>query len=167
MKKIMISCPTKLFWRACPTKLFWRACPTRLFWRASPTRSYWWAGLIFILLIGFSITYAKNLTYAEEVRHGESAVGTRGKAIDRVCTMQVDKEGAKTLSKGGYTYYFCSDSCKNIFAKDPAKYACICPQLFEGCNCGHCTGKGVPCECAEEHAESHTGGHEHEHGHEH
>ena len=113
-------------------------------------------GLIFIFSLGFSIAYS-NLTHAEE----------KGKAIDRVCTMQIDKATAETLTKDGYTYYFCSNNCKTTFAKSPAKYACICPQLFEGCDCGHCTGKGEACECAESHAESHTGEHEHEHGHEH
>jgi YHS domain-containing protein len=111
-------------------------------------------GLIFIFLLGVSIAYS-NLTHAEE----------KAKAIDRVCTMQIDKASAETLTKDGYTYYFCSSNCKTTFAKEPAKYACICPQLFEGCDCGHCTGKGVPCECAEAHAESHTGEHEHERGH--
>ncbi len=109
-------------------------------------------GLIFIFLIGISIAYS-NLTHAEE----------RGKAIDRVCTMQIDKASAETLTKDGYTYYFCSNNCKTSFAKEPAKHACVCPQLSEGCDCGHCTGKGVPCKCAEADADSHTG--EHEHGH--
>jgi YHS domain-containing protein len=111
-------------------------------------------GLIFIFLIGFSIAYS-NLTHAEE----------KGKVIDRVCTMQIDKASAETLTKDGYTYYFCSDNCKTSFAKEPAKYACICPQLSGGCDCGHCTGKGVPCKCAEADADSHTGEHEHEHSH--
>ncbi len=109
--------------------------------------------LIFIFSLGISIAYL-NLAHAE-----------KAKVIDRVCTMQIDKASAETLTKDGYTYYFCSDNCKTTFAKSPAKYACICPQLFGECDCGHCTGKGVPCECAEAHAESHTGKHEHEHGH--
>ncbi|MFV1975822.1 MAG: YHS domain-containing protein [Candidatus Scalindua sp.] len=112
--------------------------------------------LVFIFLLGLSITYTKRLAQA----------GEGGKVVDRVCTMQIDKDSAKTLKNEGYTYYFCSDHCKATFAKSPAKYACICPQLHEGCDCGHCTGKGVPCICAEAHAESHTGEHEHEHEHE-
>ncbi len=106
--------------------------------------------LILIFSLGISIAYS-NLTYAEE----------KARVIDRVCTMQIDKASAETLTKDGYTYYFCSNNCKTSFAKEPAKYACICPQLSGGCDCGHCTGKGEACECAEAHAESHTGGHEH------
>ncbi len=55
-------------------------------------------GLLFIFSLGISIAYS-NLTHTEEVRLGESAVGTRAKAIDRVCTMQVDKATAETLTK--------------------------------------------------------------------
>lgn len=114
-------------------------------------------GLVFILSLGLSITYAKNLTHA----------GEGGKVTDRVCTMQIDKDEAETLTNDGYTYYFCSNNCKTTFAKNPAKYACICPQLHEGCDCGHCAGKGVPCECAEAQAVSHSEEHDDEHGHGH
>ncbi len=127
------------------------SCPTRSFWRA---KQFWGVGLIFIFLLGVSIAYS-NLTHAEE----------KAKAIDRVCTMQIDKASAETLTKDGYTYYFCSNNCKTSFEGNPAKYACICPQLFGGCDCGHCAGKGEACECTEKHAKSHTGEHEHEHGH--
>ena len=112
--------------------------------------------LISIFSLGLSITYTKNLALASRV----------GMVIDRVCKMQIDKGTAETLTKDGYTYYFCSNYCKTAFGKNPEKYACICPQLHEGCDCGHCVGKGVPCECAEASADSHTGEHEHE-GHEH
>jgi YHS domain-containing protein len=112
---------------------------------------------ILIFILGLSITFVLSQTYA---------VGG-GKVTDRVCTMQIDKGTAETLTKDGHTYYFCSNYCKNAFGENPEKYACICPQLHEGCDCGHCASKGVPCECAEAHAESHTGEHEHEHGHEH
>ena len=113
-------------------------------------------GLVFVFLLGFTITYSKNLTYASE----------GGKVIDRVCTMQIDKASSETLTKDGYTYYFCSNNCKTAFGNNPAKYACICPKLHEGCDCGHCAGKGVPCRCTEASEESHTeehegGGHQH------
>ncbi len=62
--------------------------------------------LIFIFSLGISIAYS-NLTHAEE----------KGKVIDRVCTMQIDKASAATLTKDGYTYYFCSNNCKTSFAK--------------------------------------------------
>lgn len=109
-------------------------------------------GLVFVFSLGFSITYVNGLSFAEE-----------GKVIDRVCTMQIDKASSETLTKDGYTYYFCSSDCKTTFANSPEKYACICPQLHEGCDCGHCVGKGVPCECAEASADSHKKEHKHEH----
>ena len=46
-----------------------------------------------------------------------------GKAKDPVCGMKVKKkEASATLEHGGKTYYFCSDSCKKEFIKNPAKY---------------------------------------------
>ncbi|MHC4320786.1 MAG: YHS domain-containing protein [Planctomycetota bacterium] len=112
-------------------------------------------GLVFVFSLGLSITYTKNLTHA----------GEGGKVIDRVCTMQIDKDGATTYKKDGHKYYFCSKNCKKIFKKDPEKYACICPKSSDGCNCFHCTGSGEICDCAEitVNTGSHSGGHEHEH----
>jgi YHS domain-containing protein len=44
-------------------------------------------------------------------------------AIDPVCGMSVVKDGAKwTYDYKGTTYYFCSESCKTSFAKEPEKY---------------------------------------------
>jgi YHS domain-containing protein len=111
-------------------------------------------GLIFIFSLGLSITYIKNLALAS---HG-------GKVIDRVCTMQIDKDGAKTYKKDGHKYYFCSKKCKKTFKKNPEKYACICPPSSDGCNCYHCTGTGELCDCAEitVYMGTRSGGHEHE-----
>ena len=96
-------------------------------------------GLIFIFLLGLSITYTKNLAFASRI----------GMVIDRVCEMQIDKDGAKTYKKDGHKYYFCSKYCKKTFKKNPEKYACICPPSSDGCNCYHCTGAGELCDCAE------------------
>ncbi len=110
--------------------------------------------LVLILSLGFSITYVN----AEE----------GGTVIDRVCNMKIDKASAKTLTKDGQTYYFCSDYCKTTFDKDPAKYACVCAKLHEGCNCGHCEEKGNPCRCAEASTGPNKEKHKHEHeGHNH
>ncbi len=73
-------------------------------------------GLIFIFSLGLSITHTKQLTHA----------GEDGKVIDPICTMQIDKDGAKTYKKNGHKYYFCSKKCKKTFKKNPEKYACIC-----------------------------------------
>ncbi len=96
-------------------------------------------GLIFIFSLGLSITYIKNLALASR----------GGKVVDRVCTMQIDKDGAKTYKKDGHKYYFCSKKCKKTFKKNPEEYACICPPSSDGCNCYHCTGAGELCDCAE------------------
>ncbi len=111
-------------------------------------------GLIFIFSLGLTITYIKNLALASR----------GGKVIDRVCTMQIDKDGAKTYKKDGHKYYFCSKYCKKAFKKNPEKYACICPPSSDGCNCYHCTGAGELCDCAEitVYTGSRAEGHEHE-----
>src|SRR4030042_4098474 len=44
-------------------------------------------------------------------------------AVDPVCGMTVVKANAKgTFDYKGTTYYFCSNGCKEAFAKDPEKY---------------------------------------------
>ncbi len=96
-------------------------------------------GLVFIFSLGLLITYTKNLALASRV----------GMVIDRVCEMQIDKNGAKTYKKDGHKYYFCSKKCKKTFKKDPEKYACICSSSDDGCPCYHCTGTGDLCDCAE------------------
>ncbi len=45
-------------------------------------------------------------------------------AKDPVCGMNVDeKTAAGTAAHKGKTYYFCSNSCKARFEKEPEKYA--------------------------------------------
>ena len=44
-------------------------------------------------------------------------------AIDPVCGMTVDTDGAAaTFEHNGTTYYFCAKSCAERFSADPAKY---------------------------------------------
>ncbi|MBC8553133.1 MAG: YHS domain-containing protein [Candidatus Brocadiales bacterium] len=83
---------------------------------------------------------------------------------DRVCTMQVAMDGAKTYKKDGYKYYFCSKKCKKIFKKNPERYACICPASSDGCPCFHCKSTGELCDCSEisVYTDSHSGRHDHE-----
>src|SRR4030042_1659153 len=52
-------------------------------------------------------------------------------AKDPVCGMMVKEEGIK-CDYQGQTYYFCSDFCRNLFEKDPERYAvliqpCVAP----------------------------------------
>ncbi|MBS1257118.1 MAG: hypothetical protein MAG551_00153 [Candidatus Scalindua arabica] len=111
-------------------------------------------GFIFIFSLGLSITYTKNLAFSSRV----------GMVTDRVCAKLIDKDRAKKYKKNGHKYYFCSKKCKKTLKKNPEKYACICPALFDGCPCFHCTGTGKLCDCAERtvYIESHSGGREHE-----
>lgn len=89
---------------------------------------------------------------------------------DPVCGMGVKKDPKKSVEHKGYTFYFCSDSCIKKFQNDTEKYACPCPDIHVGCNCYHCTGKGVACDCLEElkkegekHEHEHEGGEGHHH----
>jgi len=45
-------------------------------------------------------------------------------AKDPVCGMSVDEKTSKLKSEYmGKTYYFCNQSCKTAFDKNPSKYA--------------------------------------------
>lgn len=45
------------------------------------------------------------------------------KVKDPVCGMEINSEEAEATSVyNGKTYYFCSQTCKNKFDKDPKKY---------------------------------------------
>ncbi len=53
-------------------------------------------------------------------------------AKDPICGMTVKEERGVKLDYQGQTYYFCSDFCKNLFAKDPERYVvlirpCVAP----------------------------------------
>ena len=44
-------------------------------------------------------------------------------AIDAVCGMSVDKEGAQHVATyEGQTYYFCSANCRSTFLGNPREY---------------------------------------------
>ena len=48
----------------------------------------------------------------------------RRKTKDPVCGMEVDpKKAAHTATYQRKTYYFCSQSCKESFDREPEKYA--------------------------------------------
>ncbi len=57
---------------------------------------------------------------------------------DPVCGMNVDEKTATLKSEyKGKTYYFCSQTCKETFDKNPAKY--VKKQSgHEGCHCCSC-----------------------------
>jgi len=63
-------------------------------------------------------------------------------AKDPVCGMNVDEKTAKYKSDYmGKTYYFCSQSCKATFDRNPAKYVKGASGGYSGVCCrggGHC-----------------------------
>jgi P-type Cu+ transporter len=64
------------------------------------------------------------------VKHGahgpslvQPQVGAVSAAVDPVCGMAVDPlTGVQKLKHNGHTYYFCADSCRTKFAKEPGRY---------------------------------------------
>ena len=58
-------------------------------------------------------------------------------AKDPVCGMTVDEKTAKLKTEYmGKTYYFCNQSCKATFDKNPAKYTGATGHSSCGCCCG-------------------------------
>lgn len=46
------------------------------------------------------------------------------KAVDPICKMEVKiEEGAIQAEHEGHSFYFCAEHCKEVFLKDPGKYA--------------------------------------------
>ncbi len=73
------------------------------------------------------------------------------KEKDVVCGMDVDPATALSVEKDGKPCFFCSDSCKAKFEKDPASFVktaapheCSCT---EDCHCKHCPGFEPSCVC--------------------
>ena len=74
----------------------------------------------------------------------------KDRAKDPVCNMWVDvnKETPKIMHDDAW-YYFCCADCGATFITTPAKYAriCRCKNFNRNCDCPHCSGKHVPCDC--------------------
>ena len=104
-------------------------------------------GTLFACGSGGSSGCSANMEHSSKAQAAEE----KGEetVTDPVCTMEVKKDPAKSIQHGGYTYYFCSKDCMEKFQKDTKKYACPCADIKPGCNCYHCTGKGVACDCLE------------------
>jgi Cu(I)/Ag(I) efflux system membrane fusion protein len=80
------------------------------------------------LMPGERIVVSGNFLIDSESRMRAAAAGIYGTARkDPVCGMDVDEQEAKAAGRiSGYhgkNYYFCSDSCKQRFEKDPNRYA--------------------------------------------
>lgn len=69
---------------------------------------------------------------------------------DPVCNMWVEKKkDLYPLLFDGVLYYFCCNDCAITFTNNTAKYAykCECKKFKRDCQCDHCSGKQVPCDC--------------------
>jgi len=58
---------------------------------------------------------------------------------DPVCGMDVEENKAQFKSEHmGKTYYFCSQSCKSVFDKNPMKFMNEDAHSGHSCGCGCC-----------------------------
>jgi YHS domain-containing protein len=76
-----------------------------------------------IILIGLTTLALKS--NATPVINGSktSPIDSAKKAtVDPVCKMKVKAQTAKTMVYNKVTYSFCSESCKQKFVTEPAKY---------------------------------------------
>ncbi|MDE2227772.1 MAG: YHS domain-containing protein [Alphaproteobacteria bacterium] len=87
-----------------------------------------WAGLFFLMM--------RFGCGAHIMGHGHHHDGARAdkpggnprwappdKAVDPVCGMTVQTDGAKSAVHDGQVYYFCSQNCREKFEAAPASYA--------------------------------------------
>jgi len=76
-----------------------------------------------IILIGLSTiaikSNANNTTDGPKIVLIDSA---KKVVVDPVCEMKVKTNASKTAIYNKVTYYFCSESCKQKFVKEPSKY---------------------------------------------
>ena len=49
-------------------------------------------------------------------------------AVDPVCEMLVEPEGAITQEYDGQTYYFCEPVCRDTFDDEPERWARLSPE---------------------------------------
>jgi YHS domain-containing protein len=78
---------------------------------------------LFIARSGTIVKVDARLTAASMSEGMKAMAQTEEKLTDPVCGMTVTREtAAGSYAYQGKTYYFCSTSCKDSFAKDPQKY---------------------------------------------
>ncbi len=84
----------------------------------------WWSAAVFLLFLA-------QFTYAEQVKAQDKAgdavksqgASPEGLVTDPVCGMKINpKSAAAKVEYKGKTYYFCMESDKQAFEKDPEKY---------------------------------------------
>jgi len=79
------------------------------------------------LMEGERVVGSASFLLDSESRMRAASAGIFNPETDPVCGMDVDRDKAKTAGRmaehDGKTYYFCSDDCKQKFAKEPERYA--------------------------------------------
>lgn len=81
--------------------------------------------LIFSFLVYHGCLMCPTMMKGMEHEHkqeGTSAQATAEKVFDPVCGMEINKNTAVTSEYKGTTYYFCSNTCKATFEKEPNKF---------------------------------------------
>lgn len=75
-----------------------------------------------IAAFGLSVDAKCNGNCCRRMDGETVATNAAAKVKDPVCGMEVDPAKAEKLEYQGKTYYFCSKSCKDEFAKNPSQY---------------------------------------------
>lgn len=76
-----------------------------------------------IILIGLiAIGLKSKANWKINIENMALADSLQKKITDPVCKMNIKPTGAKIIVYSKLTYYFCSESCKQKFIAEPAKY---------------------------------------------
>ncbi|MGM9476006.1 YHS domain-containing protein [Pedobacter sp. GSP4] len=77
---------------------------------------------IVVILIGLATIAIKSNANALTIGTKTNLVDSTKKVVDPVCKMKIKSSTAKTTVYNKESYFFCSESCKQKFLAEPAKY---------------------------------------------
>ena len=80
-----------------------------------------WGGL-FLVMMRYGCGAHVTGGHGRHAGHGGHEPAAGGKVRDPVCGMEVDPHTAVSVMHQGRTFYFCSASCRERFAKAPDDY---------------------------------------------
>ncbi|MDN3588259.1 YHS domain-containing protein [Pedobacter aquatilis] len=75
-----------------------------------------------IILFGLASISLKSNAAIKADRENVLIDTLQKRVIDPVCKMKIKPTGVKTTVYNKFTFYFCSESCKQKFVAEPAKY---------------------------------------------